>query len=157
MPVSLLSNRPNAALAVIHKCIARDPKIQLPNQILSTRKLYVEPHKVIFRGCSTRNSQSLTPHTPLPAQTPSQSPPWPVSMLCGAQETLATSYSHRQLADGPLPCTSAWPEPPLPFTVGITAWFCELSRSQTSTRLSSAPEASMPLRLGFHSIVLRLA
>ena len=34
---------------------------------------------------------SLTPHTPLPAQTPSQSPPWPVRELCGAHETLATS------------------------------------------------------------------
>lgn len=65
------------------------------------------------------NPYSLTPQTPLPAQTPTHSAPCPVKPDRGAQLTFATSYSHFQLASGPLPCiplstpgTPGTPPPP---------------------------------------------
>jgi hypothetical protein len=44
----------------------------------------------------------------------------------------------------------------LPFKAGTVGWNCEFNKSHTNTMLSSAPDANMPLRLGFHSMLFKL-
>lgn len=78
-----------------------------------------------------------TPQKTLPPQTPRVS-------FCGDQLILLTSYSHCQDALGPRSV-------PLAGTGFRPVW---LIRSHINTRLSSAPEARCPLRVGDHSMVL---
>ena len=71
---------------------------------------------------------------------------------------LLTSYSHRHAAAGARPVSGPTVlegpcrEPLTPCADEGVLWF---NRSQTRTKESSAPDASMPLRDGHHSIELR--
>lgn len=127
------------------------------NALLATFPKQLIPHarKMHITHSKHDAPHNLTPHTPLPAQTPNQSPPCAVSMLSGAKLTLPTSYSQRQLELGPLLGMSP-ALAPLPLMLGRMAWFSELMRSQVMTRESSPPEASRPRLCGDHSMLLRL-
>lgn len=127
------------------------------NALLATFPKQLIPHarKMHITHSKHDGPHNLTPHTPLPAQTPNQSPPCAVNMLSGAKLTLPTSYSQRQLELGPLLGMSP-ALAPLPLMLGRIAWFSELMRSQVMTRESSPPEASRPRLCGDHSMLLRL-
>lgn len=95
----------------------------------------------------------LTPQRPLPPTTPSQSPipPPAVLLLLGLQLMLLTSYSHLHEATGVFSCVT-----PVPFDPPGWDDVVLFTKSQMSTRLSSAPPAIIPLLVGFHSIQLTL-
>jgi hypothetical protein len=85
----LAANPPSSPVSpTSRKCIQRPLRVLSHYMQILDQKSHLAQTRLLHHLI---RHYSLTPHTPLPAHTPNQSPPWPVSALCGAQEILLTS------------------------------------------------------------------